>query len=75
MAFLPGLADEAYLGPLRKMHPKVIVTGENDPNVADSVKVAGLLREKSIDVTLDLWHGWAHDWPYWKDMMRTYLAA
>ena len=75
MAFLPGLADEAYLGPLRRMHPKVIVTGENDPNVADSVKVAGLLREKSIDVALDLWHGWAHDWPYWKDMMRTYLAA
>jgi esterase/lipase superfamily enzyme len=75
LAFLPGLTDEAYLGPLRAMHPKVIVTGEEDPNVVESRAVAGLLHDKGVDVTLDIWQGWAHDWPYWKDMMRRYLAA
>lgn len=74
MAFLPGLDDEAYLGPLRAMRPKVIATGEEDPNVADSRQVADLLRQKGVDVRLDLWQGWAHDWPFWKDMMRRYLA-
>jgi esterase/lipase superfamily enzyme len=74
LAFLPGLDDDAYLGPLRAMHPKVIATGQEDPNVDDSVKLAGLLREKAIDVGLEIWPGWAHDWPYWKDMMRRYLA-
>ena len=75
MEFLPGLTDEAYLGPLRAQNPKVIATGEHDPNVDDSVKLAGLLREKGVQVGLDIWPGWAHDWPYWKDMMRRYLAG
>ena len=75
LAFLPGLDDEAYLGPLRGMSPRVIATGEEDPNVEDSKKVAGLLRDKGVDVRLDLWPGWAHDWPYWKDMMRRYLSS
>ena len=73
--FLPGLTDEAYLEPLRGEHPKVIATGEHDPNVEDSRKLAGLLRAKGVDVGLDIWPGWAHDWPYWKDMMRRYLAG
>jgi esterase/lipase superfamily enzyme len=74
-AFLPGLTDDAYLGPLRAEHPKVIATGEQDPNVDDSRKLAGLLRAKGVDVGLEIWPGWAHDWPYWKDMMRRYLAG
>ena len=73
--FLPGLTDEAYLGPLRAEHPKVIATGEHDPNVEDSRKLAGLLRAKGVDAGLDIWPGWAHDWPFWKDMMRRYLAG
>ena len=72
--FLPGLTDEAYLGPLRAQHPKVIATGEQDPNVEDSRRVAGLLREKGVEVGLEIWPGWAHDWPYWKEMMRRYLS-
>src|SRR5947207_13438054 len=43
MAFLPGLTDEAYLSRLRAMHPKVVVTGEGDPNVDDEVTLAALL--------------------------------
>ena len=74
-AFLPRLTDEAYLGPLRAMQPKVIATGEDDPNVDDSRKLGALLRDKGVDVGLEIWPGWAHDWPYWKDMMRRYLAG
>ena len=73
-AFVPGLSDEAYLGPLRAQHPKVIATGEQDPNVEDSRRLAGLLRDKGVQVGLEIWPGWAHDWPYWKDMMRRYLS-
>ncbi len=72
--FLPGLNDEAYLGPMRGQHPKVIATGAEDPNVEDSRRVAGLLQSKGIQVGLDIWPGWAHDWPYWKEMMRRYLS-
>jgi esterase/lipase superfamily enzyme len=74
LAFLPGLTDEAYLGPLRAQNPKVIATGEQDPNVEDSRRLAGLLRDKDVQVGLEIWPGWAHDWPYWKDMMRRYVS-
>jgi esterase/lipase superfamily enzyme len=74
-AFLPSLTDEAYLRPLRSMEPKVIATGAEDPNVGDSVRVGTMLRNKGVDLRLEIWPGWAHDWPYWKDMMRRYLAA
>lgn len=73
MAFLPGLTDEAYLGPLRHMEKKVIASGEQDPNVAESRRVGTLLQEKGVGAWLDLWPGWAHDWPYWKEMMRRYV--
>lgn len=73
VAFLPDLTDEAYLSPLRAYEKKVIATGEADPNVAESVRVGALLREKGVDVALDLWPGWSHDWVYWKEMMRRYV--
>lgn len=72
MAFIPGLAEEAFLRPLREMQKKVIATGADDANVAESIRAAGLLNEKGLGVTLDIWPGWAHDWPYWKEMIRRY---
>ena len=73
LAFLPGLRDERFLGPLRAMAKRVLATGAEDRNAEDSVRVGTLLREKGIDVALDLWPGWSHDWPYWKEMMRRYV--
>ena len=73
ISFLPGLGDECYLGPLREMEKKVVATGEGDPNVEESKRVAGLMQAKGLDVWLDVWQGWAHDWPYWKEMIRKYV--
>lgn len=73
LAFLPGLRDEAYLGPLRQMAKKVIASGEQDPNVGESRRVGALLQEKGVGARLDIWPGWSHDWPYWKEMMRRYV--
>src|SRR5256885_1152680 len=55
MAFLPGLDDQAYLAPLREQRPKVIATGEHDPNVDDSIKLARLFVDKGVQVGLDIW--------------------
>ncbi|MDQ6772144.1 MAG: esterase [Candidatus Dormibacteraeota bacterium] len=73
LAFLPGLQDERYLGPLREMGMKVVVAGETDANARDSVKLGEMLKAHGVDARVDMWQGWAHDWPYWKDMLRTYL--
>jgi esterase/lipase superfamily enzyme len=55
------------------MEKKVIGTGDSDPNVEDSKRVAGLLNDKGLGVWLDVWDGWAHDWPYWMEMIRKYV--
>lgn len=71
--FLPGLSDEGYLGPLRRMEKKVIATGQDDPSVVESVQLGNLMNEKGLGVRLDLWDGWSHDWPFWEEMMRRYV--
>jgi len=72
LAFLPGLTEERYLGPLRETEI-VIATGELDPNVEDSKRLAGILQEKGVQADLHLWQGWAHDWPFWKEMVDVFL--
>lgn len=73
LAFLPGLTDEAFLAPLRAMEKRIIATGAEDGNVAESMRLGTLLKGKGVDVTLDIWPGWSHDWPYWMEMMRRYV--
>jgi esterase/lipase superfamily enzyme len=72
LAFLPGLDDERLLGPLRETE-FVVATGVDDPNVAGSRAIVAALQEKGVPATLHLWNGWAHDWPYWKEMVDTFL--
>lgn len=72
LAFLPGLSDERYLGPMRSTEV-VIATGEQDANVEGSRRLAALLQEKGVPAELHLWEGWAHDWPYWKGMVDVFL--
>ncbi|GAC1488825.1 MAG: alpha/beta hydrolase-fold protein [Candidatus Limnocylindrales bacterium] len=72
LAFLPAIDDPDLLGPLRRTE-FVIATGLEDPNVDESKGLAVALQAKHIPAALHLWDGWAHDWPYWKEMVDTYL--
>jgi esterase/lipase superfamily enzyme len=72
LAFLPNLADDRYLVPLRDTQ-FVIATGESDPNADDSRRLAATLQEKGVPADLHMWDGWAHDWPFWKDMVDVFL--
>jgi esterase/lipase superfamily enzyme len=35
--------------------------------------MAALLQDKGVPASLHLWDGWAHDWPYWKEMVDVFL--
>jgi esterase/lipase superfamily enzyme len=72
LAFLPDLTEERYLAPMRRTEV-IVATGEQDPNVEDARRFAALLQQKGVPAELHLWNGWAHDWPYWKDMVDTFL--
>ena len=72
LAFLPGLTDDRYLDPLRRTE-FVIATGEQDQNANESRRLAALLQEKGVPADLHMWDGWAHDWPYWEEMVDVFL--
>ena len=72
LAFLPDLSDERQLTPLRETE-FVIATGIEDPNVGQSRQVVATLQDKGVPATLHLWNGWAHDWPFWKEMVDAFL--
>ncbi|HKC91764.1 MAG TPA: alpha/beta hydrolase-fold protein [Candidatus Limnocylindria bacterium] len=72
LAFLPNLSDERYLAPLRETEI-VIATGREDPNVEESRRLVAVLQQKGVPAALHVWEGWAHDWPYWKEMVDTYI--
>jgi len=72
LTFLPNLNDERYLAPLRATEI-VIATGRDDPNVGESRRMATALQEKGVPASLHVWDGWAHDWPYWKEMVDVFL--
>ena len=72
LAFLPYLDDERYLAPLRATEI-VIASGHDDRNVDDSRRLAAILQEKGVPASLHIWDGWAHDWPYWKEMVDVFL--
>ena len=72
LTFLPGLSDERYLAPLRATEI-VIASGRDDSNVDESRRMAAALQDKGVPASLHLWDGWAHDWPYWKEMVDVFL--
>ncbi|HEY8657127.1 MAG TPA: alpha/beta hydrolase-fold protein [Candidatus Limnocylindria bacterium] len=72
LTFLPALEDPTLLEPLRRTE-FVIATGAEDPNVEESRRLATTLQGKGIPAEFHLWDGWAHDWPYWKEMVDSYL--
>jgi esterase/lipase superfamily enzyme len=72
LAFLPSLTDEQQLRSLRDTE-FVIATGVEDPNVAGSRQIVATLQEKRVPAALHLWNGWAHDWPFWKEMVDTFV--
>ena len=72
LAFLPGLIDERLLQALRETR-FVIATGVDDPNVQGSRQIVATLQEKGVPAALHLWDGWAHDWPFWKEMVDSFL--
>jgi len=70
--FLPGLSDDAYLGPMRRMQI-VLLSGENDIALASTRAVSETLNAKSVANELAIWWGETHDWPLWREAIPHYL--
>lgn len=72
--FVRHESDEARLSAMRRMDI-ILAIGRDDPAASNNVEMSRRMWEKGIGNALRLWDGWAHDWPFWRQMIRTYIGG
>jgi esterase/lipase superfamily enzyme len=72
--FVSQIDDHGRLEAMRRMDI-ILATGRDDSFVSNNEHLSRILWEKGVGNALRLWDGWAHDWPWWKDMVRLYIGG
>jgi esterase/lipase superfamily enzyme len=66
--------DSQRLDALRRIDI-ILAVGRDDPNIDNNRFLSQALWDKGIANSLHVWDGWNHDWPWWRDMIRMYIAG
>ncbi len=72
--YVSHLSDPGQLDALRRMDI-ILVTGRGDAFAENNQHLSRILWEKGVGNALRLWDGWAHDWPWWREMIRAYIGG
>ena len=70
--FILNEADPERLAAMHRLDI-VLAIGQDDSLRGNSEYFSGRLWSQGIWHALRIWDGWAHDWPYWRQMIRTYI--
>jgi esterase/lipase superfamily enzyme len=66
--------DHFRLEAMRRMDI-ILSIGRDDPNFHNNEYFSGMLWGKNIWHAFRIWDGWAHDWPWWRQMIRHYIGG
>jgi esterase/lipase superfamily enzyme len=72
--FIPNEHDWGRLEALRRLDI-ILVAGQDDRLRYSSEELSAALWHKGIGNALRIWDGWAHDWPYWQQMLNMYVSG
>jgi esterase/lipase superfamily enzyme len=72
--FVPKLSDPNVIRHLQHLNI-ILAIGKTDPHIEENRRLSGELWSKGIGNALREWDGWAHDWPYWQQMVRMYIGG
>ncbi|MFI5271542.1 MAG: esterase family protein [Ktedonobacterales bacterium] len=73
-AYIAHEHDDERLVALR--HQDIILaTGHDDPNCSSNEQLSATLWRDDIWHALRIWDGWAHDWPWWRQMIARYIGG
>ena len=73
-AYVPNMHEPWQLDALRNMDI-VMAVGQQDPHIENNRHLSHALWEKGVWHAFREWDGWAHDWPYWQNMLRLYVSG
>lgn len=71
------IANESDWGRLQALRQQdiILAVGRDDSLRHSSEALSTALWNKGIGNALRLWDGWAHDWPWWHQMLRLYIGG
>jgi esterase/lipase superfamily enzyme len=72
--FILSETDPDRLAAMRRMDI-ILAIGRDDSLRGNSEYFSGRLWSKNVWHALRIWDGWSHDWPYWRQMIRTYIGG
>jgi esterase/lipase superfamily enzyme len=72
--FLPNEHDQGRVSAMQRLDI-ILAIGRDDQMRGNSEYFSGKLWDRGIGNALRIWDGWAHDWPYWRQMIRTYIGG
>jgi esterase/lipase superfamily enzyme len=70
--FMKNESDPGRLEALRHVDI-ILATGRDDPSCYNNEELSSILWSKNIWHAFRIWDGWAHDWPWWKQMISLYI--
>jgi esterase/lipase superfamily enzyme len=73
-AFIANEHEPERLDVLRRQDI-ILAVGRTDPACANNEYLSGILWGKGIGNALRIWDGWAHDWPWWHQMIQLYIGG
>jgi esterase/lipase superfamily enzyme len=72
--FIRELKDQEHINRLKQMDI-IFAIGETDPLFPGNQMFTHELWAKDIWHAYRVWDGFAHDWPYWKEMIQHYIGG
>lgn len=72
--FMRNEHEEARLEAFRRMDI-ILAVGQDDSLAPSNIEFSQTLWHRGIGNALRVWNGWAHDWPYWQQMLELYIGG
>jgi len=72
--YVSDLHDHNHLEAMRRMDI-ILATGQDDSFRENNEHMSRILWDKGVGNALRLWDGWAHDWPWWHQMIVRYIGG
>jgi len=70
--FVAGLQPGHTLDNIRRLEV-IMAIGRDDASASSNSALSDALWSKDVWHAMRWWDGWAHDWPFWKQMATQYL--
>lgn len=72
--FVRFVDDPRWLDAMRRQDI-ILATGRDDAFRENNEWMSRVLWERGVGNALRLWDGWAHDWPWWREMIVRYVGG